>query len=621
MKEEGLFRIPGSSIKIKKLKNAINAWFVSLANYNDLESSHQVQRGGDDVATIAIHELFKDIVGLRSESAASSLGTGLSNNTCTTSSLTLDSESPQQAKSLASQIVFDVHAIAGLLKLYLRELPDPLLTHNLYSQWIEAVKTMYEGDLTSIELVIKQMPRANYDNLRHLIRFLHLLTCHSESNKMTATNLAITMAPSLIWTKPVETHQCSSERLIPGGQNPVELQLDEMQALSAQMSNVGLSASLHALIVENLISHAEKLFPGPVQFALPSLDLNLSNNQASTLKYSRGTKSTSPTGISTASSSSVSSASITSPPIRGRHSRKGGSMEGLLGRDMVMIGADKSPGSPIRKQSMQPPPIPPAPSVRSQSKQTSDTICSNKQVVSASKPPAPSVPPQNTSNRQQFINQKLETSSDKIFDCQTSIHNEAPSTSDRLLLEQKALSFRPTSSPTPIASNKSTTGRPTVPPPNRPMKETTHDGPSFVTKKDQPVEIDDRNSQSLSSSELLRADYEEIHTVDMEDISAASISSVVSLDSFSAEDSSFDQDSHSLENSWTECDHDPNKAGSSGLQKTHLRAASTIGLLCENDLHELPESQSAKTETATLDTPPVKPPRCLSPRVTQSTPL
>ena len=34
----------------------------------------------------------------------------------------------------------DIHAVAGALKQYLRELPDPLLTLDLYEQWIVAAE-------------------------------------------------------------------------------------------------------------------------------------------------------------------------------------------------------------------------------------------------------------------------------------------------------------------------------------------------------------------------------------------------------------------------------------------------------------------------------------------------
>ena len=34
----------------------------------------------------------------------------------------------------------DVHAVAGALKQYLRDLPDPILTYELYDRWIQAAK-------------------------------------------------------------------------------------------------------------------------------------------------------------------------------------------------------------------------------------------------------------------------------------------------------------------------------------------------------------------------------------------------------------------------------------------------------------------------------------------------
>jgi len=37
----------------------------------------------------------------------------------------------------------DPHIIAGVLKSYLRQLPEPLLTHHLYEEWMAAAKYVY----------------------------------------------------------------------------------------------------------------------------------------------------------------------------------------------------------------------------------------------------------------------------------------------------------------------------------------------------------------------------------------------------------------------------------------------------------------------------------------------
>lgn len=34
----------------------------------------------------------------------------------------------------------DIHAVAGALKQYLRELPDPLLTQKLFDDWLNCIK-------------------------------------------------------------------------------------------------------------------------------------------------------------------------------------------------------------------------------------------------------------------------------------------------------------------------------------------------------------------------------------------------------------------------------------------------------------------------------------------------
>ena len=42
-----------------------------------------------------------------------------------------------QAQSLAAET--DIHAVAGLLKRYFRELPDPLFTDELYCNFVQAL--------------------------------------------------------------------------------------------------------------------------------------------------------------------------------------------------------------------------------------------------------------------------------------------------------------------------------------------------------------------------------------------------------------------------------------------------------------------------------------------------
>lgn len=67
----------------------------------------------------------------------------------------------------------DVHVIAGVLKSYLRDLPDPLLTFHLYDQFIAAAqRPTEETRKMAILNAINQLPEKNYLNLRYLMKFL-----------------------------------------------------------------------------------------------------------------------------------------------------------------------------------------------------------------------------------------------------------------------------------------------------------------------------------------------------------------------------------------------------------------------------------------------------------------
>ncbi|CAM5083508.1 unnamed protein product [Eretmochelys imbricata] len=136
----------------------------------------------------------------------------------------------------------DPHAVAGALKSYLRELPQPLMTYELYDDWFKvACFKEPEGRLQSLQDTCSRLPQDNYNNLRYLIRFLAKLAEHQEVNKMTPSNIAIVLGPNLLWSQ-----QSKGD----------PLQLDMASVSSIQV--VG--------IVEALIQNANTLFPGEIVF-------------------------------------------------------------------------------------------------------------------------------------------------------------------------------------------------------------------------------------------------------------------------------------------------------------------------------------------------------------------
>ncbi|XP_031467686.1 rho GTPase-activating protein 33-like, partial [Phasianus colchicus] len=83
--------------------------------------------------------------------------------------------------------------------MYFRELPNPLLTDQLYEKFSEAVgATTDEEQLVRMQDVIQQLPAPHYRTLEYLMRHLARLAGNCSVTNMHAKNLAIVWAPNLL---------------------------------------------------------------------------------------------------------------------------------------------------------------------------------------------------------------------------------------------------------------------------------------------------------------------------------------------------------------------------------------------------------------------------------------
>eukprot|EP01119_Soliformovum_irregulare_P007791 TRINITY_DN2027_c0_g1_i3.p1 TRINITY_DN2027_c0_g1~~TRINITY_DN2027_c0_g1_i3.p1 ORF type:complete len:564 (+),score=171.25 TRINITY_DN2027_c0_g1_i3:52-1743(+) len=90
--------------------------------------------------------------------------------------------------------------VASLLKQFLRELPDPLLTFSKYNQWIKSYETSdLDEQRDTIINLIKGLPEANQATLRLIIPFMGRIAMNSSINKMDSGNLSKTIGPNLLW--------------------------------------------------------------------------------------------------------------------------------------------------------------------------------------------------------------------------------------------------------------------------------------------------------------------------------------------------------------------------------------------------------------------------------------
>ncbi|XP_029686314.1 rho GTPase-activating protein 12 isoform X15 [Takifugu rubripes] len=93
----------------------------------------------------------------------------------------------------------DIHVTTGALKMYFRELPEPLFTYALFHDFVSAIKiTDYKHRVQAIKDLVKQLPRPNHDTMQALFKHLRKVIDHGEENRMTTQSVAIVFGPTLL---------------------------------------------------------------------------------------------------------------------------------------------------------------------------------------------------------------------------------------------------------------------------------------------------------------------------------------------------------------------------------------------------------------------------------------
>ncbi|KAJ6251092.1 rho/rac/cdc gtpase-activating protein [Anaeramoeba flamelloides] len=93
--------------------------------------------------------------------------------------------------------VDDVKTVSSLLKLYLRELPEPLLTEKYTNRLDNLALLDKQTQIKRLIHVYNRIPEVNKTILAWLLPHLYRVTLNSQINKMTANNLAIVFSPTL----------------------------------------------------------------------------------------------------------------------------------------------------------------------------------------------------------------------------------------------------------------------------------------------------------------------------------------------------------------------------------------------------------------------------------------
>lgn len=123
----------------------------------------------------------------------------------------------------------DIHVVTGALKLFLRELPQPLVPPLLLPHFRAALAlSESEQRLSQIQQLVSSMPKPNRDTLRYLLEHLCRVIAHSDKNRMTPHNLGIVFGPTLFRPEQ-EMSDPAAHALYPG--QIVQLMLTDFPSL------------------------------------------------------------------------------------------------------------------------------------------------------------------------------------------------------------------------------------------------------------------------------------------------------------------------------------------------------------------------------------------------------
>ncbi|XP_063070316.1 rho GTPase-activating protein 15 [Engraulis encrasicolus] len=106
----------------------------------------------------------------------------------------------EEALNLGDSQFEDIHVITGALKMFFRELPEPLFPFRFFDQFVESIKTKDPKQRVQVvKKLVNQLPKPNQHTMKLLFCHLQKILSHSRKNLMSTQGLSIVFGPTLMW--------------------------------------------------------------------------------------------------------------------------------------------------------------------------------------------------------------------------------------------------------------------------------------------------------------------------------------------------------------------------------------------------------------------------------------
>ncbi|XP_036598409.1 rho GTPase-activating protein 15 [Trichosurus vulpecula] len=93
----------------------------------------------------------------------------------------------------------DIHVVTGALKMFFRELPEPLFPYCFFEQFVEAIKKQDNNmRIEAIKALVQKLPPPNRDTMKILFGHLTKIVAKASKNLMSTQSLGIVFGPTLL---------------------------------------------------------------------------------------------------------------------------------------------------------------------------------------------------------------------------------------------------------------------------------------------------------------------------------------------------------------------------------------------------------------------------------------
>ncbi|XP_040827460.1 rho GTPase-activating protein 15 isoform X2 [Ochotona curzoniae] len=93
----------------------------------------------------------------------------------------------------------DIHVVTGALKMFFRELPEPLFPYSFFERFVEAIKKQdHNTRIEAIKSLVQKLPAPNRDTMKVLFKHLTKIVAKASKNLMSTQSLGIVFGPTLL---------------------------------------------------------------------------------------------------------------------------------------------------------------------------------------------------------------------------------------------------------------------------------------------------------------------------------------------------------------------------------------------------------------------------------------